>query len=73
MMPEGPWLQGDVAQAVETVAALPTVARASERRESPIRARSHRVDNRRRARVLSRRTQSWCFGKRCAAGLAAEL
>jgi hypothetical protein len=33
-----------VAQAVDITAALPTMARASERRESPIRARSHRVD-----------------------------
>ena len=45
MYARSPWPQRrDDAQAVEIVAALPTVARASERRESPIRARSHRVD-----------------------------
>ena len=45
-MPESSSQRRGVAQAVEIMAALPTVGRASERRESPIRARSHRVDNR---------------------------
>jgi hypothetical protein len=61
-MPESPWPQRrDVAQAVEITAPLPTVARSSERRENPIRARSRLGDTR---QPRKRRARSKAFRPR---------